>query len=89
MDHQKAKMTRMINMTPVALEVLLHYFYRGEPLKTENEAQERALDYLLHAKLLDLVASDEGSCYTISERGKVHVEGLCAMPLPEQKWVHP
>ena len=75
----------------VQLEILLHYRYVSEDFPRESTpAIEDAFKRLLNLRLIEHYAPDgKTPKYIITNKGQVHVEALCTLPLPEQEWVSP
>lgn len=77
-------------MSPYELDILLWYYARcGEhpdavrqpPIYEPTMAQFLALDLLRRQD-----ADDDGATYAITPRGRVYVEAIQRVPLPEQRW---
>jgi hypothetical protein len=79
----------MIQMTPLKVEILLHYYY--SPLDCENvefPAQQEAIGEFLRAGLLMEEPEGCGRRYCgNTEALNVYVEALMKVPLPHQAWV--
>jgi len=76
-------------MTPVQMEVALHFYYMAEPDVTifaRSTATAEATSLLLRRGLL---AITRDSRYAKTAALDVYVEALQAVPLPVMKWVMP
>jgi len=69
-------------MTPLHLEILLHYFYSPEPFKFKLEASEYCLD-LFKQGLLDSFKHTSSDPIKITAKGKAHVRQLLNLELPK------
>jgi len=82
-------------MTPLEIEILLHYYYSGEDFRKGDfsaPAVRAAIDLfqvLDGGSLLTKDPCDMEKNYTITDRGRAYVNALCSMPLPVSKWVMP
>lgn len=81
-------------MTPFELEILLHMYYT--PTKPDAFVRRaRILPQTLCALITDGVieecpVKEPDYCeYRLTERGKVYIEHVLAVPLPVVKWVLP
>lgn len=68
-------------MTPVILEILLHYYYSPEGYKGRNSCAENDSISFLYNE--GLIIYNKSSNYIISDRGRAYVEHLLKQPLPE------
>jgi hypothetical protein len=80
-------------LTPLHIRILLHYYYAasqwGEESKSDSlqefQCELCRMELLRHTKKDDV--------YSITDRGRAHVEALKSLPLPElktvEKWVTP
>lgn len=81
-------------MSPLHIQLILHYHISPEPYAQHEPQHAKSLavtEYraqLLHHGLLEHWADGPDSV-KVTERGKVYIEGLRAVPLPIQKWVMP
>ena len=74
-------------LTPLELEILLHYYECGEDYYGGDfcgVGVMAALSRLFEAELLDRRTFRP---YRISERGRVHIENLLGVRFPELRWV--
>jgi hypothetical protein len=79
-------------MSPVEIEIALHYFYRREDLRfPASDAQSRAIVQMIDAGMLARSPDGVSPKYVGTEGLRVYVEALKAVPLPrlETKWVMP
>lgn len=81
-------------VTPLHLNILLHYYAKSEPYAVEkpNHARSEAtLQYTSELVSLGLMERDEiaPSGYICTPKGCVYVEALLNLPLPIQKWEMP
>lgn len=84
-------------MTPLEIEMLLHYHCRAdEHPRLDAPAVRDALHGFLKDGILRTRTVEEmrpamvnGSSYTPTERGCTLVRALCAVPYPESRWVMP
>lgn len=71
--------------TPNDIDVMLHYYCSGAPHpRIHAPAVHDAISRFLAADLLKYVEKD---IYEATEGGKLYVETLCSVPLPERKWI--
>lgn len=70
-------------MTPVILEILLHYYYSPLDYKGRNSCAENDGVAFLYNEELIIHNRGPDSNYIISERGRAYVEHLLKQPLPE------
>jgi len=80
----------MFTVTPLHLEIVMHYNTRGCDM--ENLSAPAVREYikdLLNTGMLVSVAHEAGSMrsYKTTERGEVWLEHLLRVPFPMQKWV--
>lgn len=83
------------SMTPLKIEILLHYNtrpgdYRGGDFSAP--AVMSAIDSFLRKEigLLQPTSNEQiSTSYELTERGKVYIAALLAMPLPVCRWVMP
>jgi hypothetical protein len=87
-------------VTPIKLEVLLHYHYSSESYsegKTESSpATEEAVRFWLNNQMLELSPDEDDDnsdlCdnrYITTDKGKVYIEALCSMSFPIPSWSIP
>lgn len=75
-----------INFTPVELEVLLHVYYLPEQHPRANTpAVGKAYAALIMQGLIK--ANPTEGCYECTSLGRAHVEQLCRLPLPKERWI--
>lgn len=74
-------------MTPLAIEMLLHYISCADDFRNlRMPAQQELISTFLREDLLKIrVPSGGEPVYVITERGRAFCEGLQNMPLP--KWM--
>jgi hypothetical protein len=70
-------------MTPLEIQMLLHFYTTTAPWTAWYSAQESALCTFVAQELVT-GNQDDGVCLT--SRGKAYVEFLMAMPLPVMEW---
>lgn len=84
-------------MTPVEIEVLLHYHCRCEEHPNiKAPAFQRAATRLVARSILEIEPHPEDNTapgttppsWRTAERGKALVEALCRVPFPEKKWIY-
>lgn len=88
-----------IKITPLMLDVLI--FYSSNSLmpypKNTNEV-ESAIQFWVAKQILELTHGDDCeigdgelcfNSYELTERGRVYIEGLLSLPLPEATWCIP
>ncbi len=84
---------RMRAMTPLQIEMLLHYYSRADDYRDGDFSAPAVQEALEGFKRDELLAADQAgpprTCYVITERGRVYVEALRAVPMPERRWVMP
>ncbi len=72
---------------PSDIEVLLHYHVSPDPHpRIEAPAVADGIRRLKQLGLLEDRRRD--NVYTTTDKGRVHIEQLCTMPLPVFKWVN-
>jgi hypothetical protein len=81
-------------MTPLKISILLHYYACGDDFRGGDFSAPAVREAISEFTASDLLAptpleSDNGPEFTITERGRVYVEALRAVPLPEKRWVVP
>lgn len=78
-------------MTPLQLEILLHYYAKADDYRCGDFGAPSVRDAIEHFKREELLESDptQQRCYTLGERGRVLVEAVLSVPLPERRWVMP
>ena len=72
-------------MTPLAIEILLHFHV--SPLPHPLSAYP-AIAAEIESQLRDglIEPAKEGYHYQTTERGKAHIRQLCNLPFPTQMW---
>lgn len=77
-------------MTPLEIQILLHYYacaddFRGGDFSAP--AVGEAIAWFTQSDLLEPTheTQDKGPEFCITERGRVYVEALRAVPLPEKR----
>jgi hypothetical protein len=74
-------------ITPTKLEMLLRIYYCGErPFDADGPGRNINTNWLIDNELIEPMGSDQ---FKVTARGCVFVEALCALPLPQKKWVMP
>jgi len=82
-------------MTPLQLSILIHYRGAARDYREGDfsapAVREAINEFVEHSKLLEYTGGGAGvnATYKLSARGEAFVDGLCALPLPEQVWVMP
>lgn len=82
-------------MTPLIIEILLHYFYSPTEYRNGDLSAPAVRDGIVwlrdEAMLIRTRAerNEYGSTYEVTDRGRAHIENLKALPLPISKWVMP
>ena len=83
-------------MTPLEIDILLHYYttpvdYRDGDFSAP--AVRKAVDEFVADGLLRPTKQKSGGIgplsYETTERAQVFLQALCALPLPELRWVMP
>lgn len=74
-------------LTPLHIELLVHYFSSCEPFPRENSVIGEYRENLVENGLIR--STMQGGKFSISEKGQVFVKSMCATPLPKQRtiWV--
>jgi len=79
--------TKVCYLKAVELDVLVRCYYQAG-VRLSSPAEQRIAKKL---RELDLIEDngEKGKLleHTTTERGSVHIQALCAVPLPEKKWV--
>ncbi len=80
-------------MTPLEIEMLLHYYSRTNDYRDGDFSAPAVRNALEWFKREEFLATDKAeppkTCYVIAERGRVYVEALKSVPMPERRWVMP
>lgn len=80
-------------MTPLQIEILLHYYAISEDYREGDfsaPAVRDAIDEFRHElNLLELDASDGEREYKLTRRGEFYIESLLKIPLPVSEWKIP
>jgi predicted transcriptional regulator len=79
-------------MTPLQITMLLHYHTFAEPYINTNinlnwRGVRQQHEWLIIHNLLCNDDSTGGCGYRVTEKGRVYIEALQAVPLPVSKWV--
>lgn len=80
-------------MRPIEIEILIHYYTRADDYR-EGDFSAPAIREIIDSfsagpdSLIER-STHRGQCYTVSDRGRVYVEALMAVPLPVRAWVIP
>lgn len=81
----------MITMTPLKVEILLHYWYSPEDYDPERigfPAQQEAIGEFVAAGLIRENLPGSSPRYTgNSDALRVYVEAILAVPVPHQEWI--
>lgn len=72
-------------MTPLQIEMMLHFHLSPVPYPRRSAAAEDALQWFREEGLVQEPASMEKSV-SLSNRGRAYVQFLIAMPLPAASW---
>jgi len=80
----------MFSVTPLHLEIVMHYATRGNDM--ENIAAPATSQYvreLILAGMVESIKNDAGATrsYKTTDRGMVWLDYLLTVPFPKQKWV--
>ena len=79
-------------MTPLQLEILLHYYACANDFRDGDfsaPAVREAIDRFKDGEMLTIDDGKGVATYMLTERGRVYVEAVLAVPLPERRWVMP
>ena len=87
-------------MTPLEIDIILHYYAIAEDYRGGDHsapAVGEAIKRFISADMLrpatpnpeDRLLAVRPPAYVVTERGRIYVEALQAVPLPIQKWVMP
>lgn len=71
-------------MTPLHIEILLHYYSSPTPFPGSSQAGDEYTTDLHNCGLIDPCGN---GVYKTTQKGDAHVEQLCQLPLPTQVWV--
>ncbi len=75
-------------MTPLALEIIIHYYYSPEDYREGDASAPAVKDTicsLFKNGLLEAAESSSSCKYRITDKGKFYVEeGLCKVPFPKK-----
>ncbi len=98
-DHPEPKAKPMSRMPPMKISMMLHFHYQCEGYPNRyNTAYRNFRDELQREGMIRAVTSaeraggDDSWIFMATDKGRVYVEALCAMPLPvraEAPWVMP
>lgn len=79
-----------MQMTPLHLEILFHWYQSNEPFRTDTVAVLQFTNELLNNEILnDYIPNRPGKLYEVSQKGKAYIEMILATPLPEYAYVDP
>lgn len=70
-------------MTPLEIQMLLHFYVTSEPWTEWHSSQESALCMFVAR---ELVTGNQHEGVRLTSRGKAYVEFLMDMPLPVMEW---
>lgn len=77
----------MKNCTELELMMLIHYYCIGEDFRgLEYPSQRRAIERFKDEELIALEAPGCRRTYRLTEKGKVFVKALMAVPFPVCEW---
>jgi hypothetical protein len=79
-------------MTPLQLEILIHYSYSAVDYRDGDfsaPAVREAIDAFRDQSALLTKSENFGQSYTLSERGRVYIHHLLNQPLPIRTWTVP
>lgn len=79
-------------MTPLQLEILLHYYACANDFRDGDfsaPAVREAIDRFKASEMLTINIERSAATYMLTERGRVYVEAVLVVPLPEKRWVMP
>lgn len=79
-------------MTPLQLEMLLHYYASADDFRDGDFGAPSVREAIAHFKAAEMLTISDGTSnatYSITERGRVYVEAVLAVPMPERRWVMP
>lgn len=83
---------------PLAIQIMIHYHCYPTQFRDGDFSAPAVNDWLgrlVADDMLEVERSDIGPpsrtlrAYSITERGRVYIQGLCNLPFPEQRWVMP
>lgn len=75
-------------MTPIKLEILLHYYYAYElHPNSETPAARDAIVYLIASDLL--IEGGDDQPFDVTERGVAYIKHLLTIPFPVKQWIIP
>lgn len=78
-------------MTPLEIEILLHYHSKGGDYKDGDRSAPAVLDAINTftgvTGLLEYDYSTNGRSLKMTEKGHVYVKKICSISLPKVKWV--
>ena len=76
-----------MSMTPIKLEILLHYFACSGPYpRSSAPAVQDAITYLITHDLLERCAEQP---YDVTEKGAAYIKHLLSIPFPVKQWIIP
>ena len=80
----------MFTVTPLHLEIVMHYYTNGDDIPNLNAPAVR--EYLEDLKLSGMIEDIRQDAvarrsYRTTERGRVWLNYLLTVPFPEQAWV--
>jgi len=87
--HKESGICTVSYLMPVELVVLVRFYYYADKEEVAHSTSSEVIHWLVHKGLIKEVVGSEptSTCYDITQKGRVHIRSLCAVPLPEQKWV--
>ncbi len=76
-------------MTPLQIEILMHYWTRAIDYRSGDfsaPAVREAIDWFVSEGLLEAEAVDGTKTYALGKRGAAYLLALSRVPLPQQVW---
>ena len=73
-------------ITPLHLEILMHYFVYATPFRADSETIRSYIQYWVEVGCLE--PTDAGTLsYDVTEKGQAWINKVLSTPMPTQKWV--
>lgn len=94
--HVPTQATERMGMTPMAVVLLMEFYYSGCDVELGPPARVQAFYDFVHRGLVKAeygaaAAGPRGSRYVppgcLTDRGRAHVDAICALPLPVSRTV--
>jgi hypothetical protein len=80
-------------MTPLQIEILLHYWSRAEDYRQGDftaPAVREAIDWFMHEGMLERnTDASRDTAYRTTERAQAWIEYVKSLPLPTHTWLMP